>query len=133
MPTLNPAKPAHLTPLLIVDVLTQYRSGLGGNISWDFLICWFGLAECPAAYRGDFVDLEERWTFYRHQAFMVAIFGSVLFHFQSGSISFAVLPLVSTLPHGTSFIPSFLFETIRSLSVCREMGSVRLGCYVQLL
>ena len=54
---------------------------------------------------------------------MVAFFGSMLFPSQPGSISFQVLPLVSTLPHSTSFVPSLLSETIRSLSLCREMGS----------
>lgn len=54
---------------------------------------------------------------------MVAFFGSMLFPSQPGSISFQVLPLVSNLPHSISFVPSFLFETIRSLSLCREMGS----------
>ena len=64
---------------------------------------------------------------------MVAFFGSVLFPFQLGSISFVVLPLVSTLPHSTSFIPSILSETIWSFSLCREIGSGRLGCCVRLL
>ena len=49
---------------------------------------------------------------------MVAFFGLVLFPSQSGSISFEVLLLVSTLPHSTSFISSLLSKTIRSLSVC---------------
>ena len=49
----------------IVDVLTQYGSSLGGSIPFDFLLCRFGKPECPTAYRGDFLDLEERWTFYR--------------------------------------------------------------------
>ena len=79
------------------------------------------------------MDLEEHSTFYRQQAFMVAFFGSVLFPSQSGSISFAILPLVSTLPYSTSFIPSLLFKTIRSLSLCCEMGSGRLSCCVHLL
>jgi len=64
---------------------------------------------------------------------MVAFFDLVLFPSQSGSINFVVLHLVSTLPHNTSFIPFLLFETIQSLSLCREMGSGRLGCYVHLL
>ena len=64
---------------------------------------------------------------------MVAFFGSVLFPSQPSSIIFAVLPLVSTLPHSTSFIPSLLLETIQSLSLCREMGCGRLGCCVHLL
>ena len=57
------------------------------------------------------MDLEEHWTFCRCQAFMVAFLGSMLFPSQLGSISVAVLPLVSTLPHITSFIPSLLSET----------------------
>ena len=64
---------------LIVDVLIWYGSGLGGSIPLDFLICRFGLVECPTTYREDFVDLEEHWIFYRRQAFMVAFFGLVLF------------------------------------------------------
>ena len=71
--------------------------------------------------------------FYRCQTFMVAFFDTVLFPSQSCSISFSVLPLVSTLPYSTSFIPSLLSKTIRSLSLCREMGSGRLGCCVHLL
>ena len=113
-----------------MDVLTRYGSGLGGSNLFNFLICWFGEAECHVAYRGDFMDLEEHWTFYRRQAFMVAFFGSMLFPFQLGSISFVALPLVSTLPHNTSFIPSLIFKTIRSLSLCRETGSRKLGCCV---
>ena len=117
----------------IVDVLTRYGSSLGGSILFNFLLCWFGKPECLTTYRGDFVDLEEHWTFYRCQAFMVAFFGSVLFPFPLGSISFVVLHLVSTLPHSTSFIPSILFETIWALSLYRETGSDRLGYYVHLL
>jgi len=64
---------------------------------------------------------------------MVAFFGIVLCPSQSGSISFAILPLVSALPRSTSFIPFLLFETIQSLSLCRETGSGMLGCYVNLL
>ena len=106
---------------------------MGGSIPWDFIIFQFSLAECPIAYRGDFVDIKEHWTFYRHQAFMVAFFGSVLFPSQSGSISFAVLPLVSTLPHNTSFIPFLLSKANQSLSLCHEMGSVWLSYCVHLL
>ena len=40
---------------------------------------------------------------------------------------------MSALPHGTSFIPTLLFETIRSLSLCRETGRGRLGCCVHML
>ena len=70
---------------------------------------------------------------YRCQAFVVAFFSIVLFPSQSDSISFTVLPLVSTLPHSTSFISSLLSETILSLSPCQEMGSGRLGYCVHLL
>ena len=34
----------------VVDVLTRYRSSLGGSIPWDLLICRFGLGEYPVAY-----------------------------------------------------------------------------------
>ena len=64
---------------------------------------------------------------------MVVFFGLVLFPSQSGSISFAVLPLVSTLPLSTSFIPSLLSKTIRSLSLYSKTGSGRLGCCEHLL
>ena len=40
---------------------------------------------------------------------------------------------MSALPHGTSFIPTLLFETIRSLSLCWETGRGRLGCCVHML
>ena len=64
---------------------------------------------------------------------MVALFGLVLFPSQLGSISFVVLPLVSTLPHSISFIPSFLSKTIWYFSLCRLTSSGRLGCYENLL
>ena len=63
---------------------------------------------------------------------MVAFFDLVLFPSQVGSISFAVLALVSTLPHSTSFIPSLLFEMIQSLSLCHGTGSGRHCCCVHL-
>ena len=93
----------------VVDVLICYGSRLGGSIPIGFLICRFGLVECPTTYRE---DLEEHWTFYRCQAFMMAFFDLVLFPSQPGSINFAVLPLVSILPYNTSFIPSLLSKTI---------------------
>lgn len=40
---------------------------------------------------------------------------------------------MSTLPHRNSFISFLLFETNRSLSLCRETGSGRLGYCVHLL
>ena len=79
------------------------------------------------------MDLEERWASYRHQAFLVAFFGMVLFLSPSGAISFAILPLVSVLSHGTSFIPTLLSETIRTLSLCWETSRGRLGCCVHML
>ena len=117
----------------IMDVLTRCGSSLGGSIPFNFFLRRLGKTKCPTAYHGDLVDLKEHWTFYRHQDFMVAFFDSVLFPSQSSSISFRVLPLVSTQPHTTSFIPFLLFKTIRSLSLCHEIGNGRLGCYVHLL
>ena len=64
---------------------------------------------------------------------MIAFFSLMQFLSQSGSISFTVLPLVSTLPHNTSFITSLLSETIRSLSLCQEAGSGRLHYCVHML
>ena len=63
----------------------------------------------------------------------MAFFGTVLFLLPSGAVSFAVLPLVSALPHGTSFIPALLSETIRSLSLCQEAGRGRPCYYVHML
>ena len=39
----------------------------------------------------------------------------------------------SALPHSTSFVPSLISKTIRSLSLCCAMGKGRLGCCVHLL
>ena len=63
----------------------------------------------------------------------MAFFGTVLFPSPSGAISFAILPLVSAFPHGTSFIPALLSETIRSLSLCRKAGKGKLGYCVHML
>ena len=63
----------------------------------------------------------------------MAFFGAVLFHSSSRVVSFAVLPLVSALPRGISFILALLFEMIKSLSLCRETSRGRLGCYVHML
>lgn len=63
----------------------------------------------------------------------MAFFGVVLFPSPSGGISFVVLPLVSVLSHGTSFILAILFETIRSLFLCRETSRGRLGCCLRML
>ena len=79
------------------------------------------------------MELEEWRTSYRRQAFLVAFFGAVLFPSSSEAVSFDVLPLVSALPHGTSFIPTLLSKTIRSLSLCRETDRGRLGYCVHLL
>ena len=117
------------TPVVDVDSIWER---LGGSIPQDFRFCWFGDVEWPDAYRGDIVDLKGHQTFYRCQAFMVAFFDLVLFPSQVGSISFAVLALVSTLPHSTSFIPPLLFEMIQSLSLCHGTGSGRHCCCVHL-
>jgi len=79
------------------------------------------------------VDLEEQWTSYQHQAFLVAFFCAVLFPSSSRVVRFVVLLLVSALPHGTSFIPAILSETIRSLSLCWETDRGRLGCCAHLI
>ena len=62
----------------------------------------------------------------------MASFGSVLFPSSPRAVSFPVLPLVSALPPGTSFIPTLLSKTIRSLSLCRETGRGRLGYCVHM-
>ena len=98
-------------------------------MSFDFLYDQFHSLDCPFGYRDDFVVLKEWWASYRCQAFLVAFFGVVLFASSSGAVSFAILALVSVLPHGTSFIPALLSETIRSLSLCRETGRGWLGCF----
>ena len=40
---------------------------------------------------------------------------------------------MSVLPHGFSFIPALLFKTIKSLSLCQEIGKGTLGCCVHML
>ena len=100
---------------------------------FDFLYDRFHSLECLVGYRDDFVDLKERWTSYRHQAFLVAFFGVVLFPSSSRAVSLAVLPRVSALPHNISFIPALLSKTIRSLSLYQEIGKGRLGCCVRML
>ena len=116
-----------------MEVLTWYGNEIGGSMSFDFLCNQFHLLECPVGYQDDFVDLEEQWTSYQRQAFLVAFFGVVLFPSSLGVVIFFVLPLVSTLPHGISFISTLLSETIRSLSFYRETGKGRLGCCVHML
>ena len=66
-------------------------------------------------------------------AFLVAFFSAVLFPSLSRAISFAILPLMSTLPHGTSFIPTLLFKMMRFLSLCQGNNRGRLGYCVHLL
>ena len=117
----------------VMEALTWHGSGVERSMSFEFLYDWFHLSECPVGYRDDFVDLEEQWSSYWRQALLVAFFGTVLFPSPLGAISFSILPLVSVLPHGFSFIPALLSETIRSLSLCREIGKGRLGCYVHML
>ena len=63
----------------------------------------------------------------------MAIFGAMLFPSPSRAISFSILPLVSVLPHGTSFIHALLSETVRSLSLCQKTGKGKLGCCVHIL
>ena len=63
----------------------------------------------------------------------MAFFGAVLFLSPLEAISFAVLPLVSVLLHGYSFIPALLSETVRSLSLCQKASRGRLGYYVHML
>lgn len=75
------------------------------------------------------MDLEERWASYRRQTF----FGAVLFPLSLEVIIFEILSLVNVLPHGFSFIATLLFKTVRSLSLCREIGRGRLGCCIHML
>ena len=138
VPPMWPHYRKRLTDLLgfkrpVVEALTWHGSEIGRSMSFDFLYDRFHSLECLVSYRDDFVDLEERWTSYRRHAFLVAFFGAVLFPSSSGAVNFVVLPLVSALPHGTSFIPALLCETIRSLSLCREVDRGRLGCCVHML
>lgn len=73
------------------------------------------------------MDLEEWWTSCCHQAFLVAFFGTMLFPSSSEAVNFVVLPLMSALPHGSSFIPTLLSKKVRSLSLCRKTSRGRLG------
>ena len=102
-------------------------------MSFEFLQDRIQLLECSAGYRDNFVHLEERWASYWCQAFLGAFFGAVLFPSPSRAISFAILLLVHVLSHGYSFIPALLSKTIRSFSLCQEIGKGRLGCYVHML
>ena len=63
----------------------------------------------------------------------MALFGAMLFPSSLRVVNFAILPLVSALPHGISFIPSLLSKTIKSLSLCRETGRGKLGYCVHVL
>ena len=118
---------------LVVEALTWHGSEVEGSMSFEFLHDRFHLSECLFGYRDDFLDLEEQLASYRRQAFLVAFFGTVLFPSPSGAISFSILPLVSVLPHSTSFIPALLSKTIRSLSLCTKAGRGRLGYCVHML
>ena len=87
-------------------------------MSFDFLYDWFHSLECPVGYRDDFVDLEKWWTSYRHLAFLVAFSSVMLFPPSLGVVSLVILPLVSALTYGISFISTLLSKTIRFLSLC---------------
>ena len=63
----------------------------------------------------------------------MAFFGAVLFPSSSGAVSFVILPLVSALPYGISFILALLSEMIRSLSLCRATIRGRIDCCVHML
>ena len=102
-------------------------------MSFDFLHDWFHSLECLVGYRDDFVDLEEWWTSYWHRAFLVAFSGAMLFPPSSRAVSLIILPLVSALTYGISFISTLLSKTIRFLSLCWETGKGRLGCCVHML
>ena len=138
VPLVRPLYHKRLTDLLglkrpIIEALTWYGSGIGVSVSFDFMYDRFHPLECPIGYQDDFVDLEGRWTSYRRQAFLVAFFGAVLLPSSSRTVNFIVLPLVSAQPHGTSFIPALLSETIRSSSLCRKTDRGRLGYSAHLL
>ena len=75
--------------------------------------------ECPVGYQYDFMELKERWTSYRRQAFLVAFFGVVLFPSPSGAVNFAVIPLVSALLMAPF---SFLLYFLRPLGLCLRVG-----------
>ena len=84
VPSVQPRYCKRLTNLLgfkrpVVEALTWSSSGIEGSTSFDFLYDLFHSLECPVGYRDDFVDLEEQWTSYRCQAFLVAFFDTVLF------------------------------------------------------
>ena len=48
-----------------MEALTWYGSGVGRSMSFEFLYDQFQLPECSVGYQDDFVNLEERWAFYR--------------------------------------------------------------------
>ena len=64
LPLVRPRYRKRLVELLglktvVVDILTQYGSGLWDSIPLDFLIFRFKLVECPISCKGGFVDLRE--------------------------------------------------------------------------
>ena len=63
----------------------------------------------------------------------MAFFGAVLFPLLPGAVSFDAPPLVSALPHGTSFIPTLISKMIRSFSLCWGTSRGSLDCCVHLL
>ena len=87
-------------------------------MSFDFLYDRFHSLDYPVGYQDDFVDLEERWTSYQCQAFLVEFFGVVLFPSSSEAVSFVILPIVSARPHGFFFFFKFLLYFIRPLGHC---------------
>ena len=62
--------------------------------------------------------------------FLVAFFGVVLFLSSSGAISFVVLPLVSALPHGTSFIRALLGRHLGVHRILPERGYTAVWGYL---
>ena len=71
VPLVRPRYCKRLTDLLglkrpVVEALTWYGSGIEGSMSFNFFYDRFHSLECPVGYLDDFVDLEERWTSYRH-------------------------------------------------------------------
>ena len=105
-----------------MEALTWYGIGIGGSMSFNFLYDRFHSLECPVGYRHP-TNFRPSWL-----PSLVWCYSSSL-----GDVNFAVLSLVSALPHGIYFIPALLSKTIRSLSLCRETGRGRLGCCVHLL
>ena len=122
-PPVRPRYHKRLTNLLgfkklVVEALTWYGSEIGGRMSFDFLYDRFHSLDYPVGYQDDFVDLEERWTSYQCQAFLVEFFGVVLFPSSSEAVSFVILPIVSARPHGFFFFFQLLLYFLRPLGHC---------------